>query len=60
MPPTKTAKSASSTPTSSPSASSATPRTPRKRAAGGGKPLVIVESPTKATKIAEEVTRAAH
>jgi DNA topoisomerase-1 len=30
-----------------------TPRAPRRRpAAGGGKPLVIVESPTKATKIA--------
>ncbi|SDX70353.1 DNA topoisomerase-1 [Modestobacter sp. DSM 44400] len=47
MPPTKTAKSATTTD------SAAGTRTPRKRAAaGGGKPLVIVESPTKATKIA--------
>jgi len=43
VPPTKTAKSAATTGTA----------TPRKRAAAtGGKPLVIVESPTKATKIA--------
>jgi DNA topoisomerase-1 len=43
VPPTKTTKSAST-----PGA-----RAPRKRAAAsGGKPLVIVESPTKATKIA--------
>ncbi|MCZ2836245.1 type I DNA topoisomerase [Modestobacter sp. VKM Ac-2985] len=43
MPPTKTTKSAPST----------GDRAPRKRAAAaGGKPLVIVESPTKANKIA--------
>jgi DNA topoisomerase-1 len=43
VPPTKTTKSATST----------GDRAPRKRtAASGGKPLVIVESPTKATKIA--------
>jgi DNA topoisomerase-1 len=43
VPPTKTTKSASNT----------GDRAPRKRAAAtGGKPLVIVESPTKATKIA--------
>ncbi|MGY5883695.1 type I DNA topoisomerase [Modestobacter lacusdianchii] len=43
MPPTKTTKSATSTGS----------RAPRKQAAAaGGKPLVIVESPTKANKIA--------
>jgi DNA topoisomerase-1 len=46
VPPTKTAKSAATD-------STAGTRTPRKRAAaGGGKPLVIVESPTTANKIA--------
>jgi DNA topoisomerase-1 len=46
VPSTKTAKTTAADSTTG-------TRTPRKRAAaGGGKPLVIVESPTKATKIA--------
>ncbi|MGY1812979.1 type I DNA topoisomerase [Blastococcus sp. SYSU D00820] len=50
MPPTKTAKTGSET-ASAPAGGTSTPAR-RRTAAAGGRPLVIVESPTKAGKIA--------